>query len=69
MSDVSLHLMDKQKQVLVSGLVADSLELFLLNKPTVIVVQHGENLLHVLGALLDKATNLEKLLGAEGVWG
>lgn len=49
-------------------LAAHSLELFLLNKTAGIVVQDPENLLHVLGALLGEATQLEELLGAEGVW-
>lgn len=46
----------------------NSLELFLLDKTAAIVVQDGEGLLHILGALLGEATSLEELLGAEGVW-
>lgn len=49
-------------------MTAHSLELFLLNEATAIVVQDRENRLHVLGALLGKATHVEELLGAEGVW-
>jgi len=51
----------------VSYLAAHSLELFLLNKTTAIVVQDPENLLHILRALLGEATHLEKLFWAEGV--
>lgn len=52
----------------VTLLAAHSLELFLLDITAAIVVQDGENLLHVLGGLLGKATHLEELLGAEAIW-
>lgn len=47
----------------------DSLELFLLDVAAVVIVQDGEDLLDVLGALLGEATHLEELLGAETVCG
>lgn len=46
----------------------DSLELFFLNVAAAIIVQDGEDLLDILGALLGEATHLEEPLGAEAVW-
>lgn len=57
-----------QQGAVVGELTTHSLEFVLLNKPTGIIVQDPENLLHLLGAFFGESTNLEKLLRAEGVW-
>lgn len=44
-----------------------SLELLLLNEAAVVLVDDGEGLLHVVGALAGQAAGLEELLVIEGV--
>ena len=44
-----------------------SLEFLFLDKATCIVVKDAENILHILRALLAETTQLEELLGVEGV--
>lgn len=44
-----------------------SLQLILLNEATVVLVNDGEGLLHIIGALAGQAACLEELLVVEGV--
>lgn len=47
--------------------VCFSLQLLLLNEATVVLVDDGEGLLHIFGALAGQAACLEELLVIEGV--